>query len=114
MGSALKAINKCLTLDKVNPKETNPALLGPLRPAVNKLPFRLTEIPFFDTSYMCDPLTGQVVSVQDMDSDEEWDAPLRRTMNVSSHIMTSSYEHDAPKGRQITSIAERWNENGPR
>lgn len=90
----LKANNDCLILDKIDAKETNPALLGPKRQAVNKLPFRLDEIPFFDTSYMCDPLTGSVVNMIDEDSDgEEWDAPLRRTINVSAQILdaTKSY-----------------------
>lgn len=79
-------------MEKIDSNETNPALLGPLRPSVNKLPFRLNEIPFFDTSYMCDPLTGNVVKVLNEDSDQDnWDAPLQRTANVSSQIINSTH-----------------------
>lgn len=112
---AIRSANKCLLLEKINPQETNPALLGPLRPAVSKLPFRLDEIPFFDTSYMCDPLTGSVVTVQDADSEnEEWDAPLRRNINVSSHILTSSYSIDETNEIPLASIQECSNEYEPR
>lgn len=111
----MKTVNKCLLLEKVDPQETNPALLGPLRPAVSKLPFRLNEVPFFDTSYMCDPLTGNVLTVHDADSDnEEWDAPLRRTVNISSHILTASHSFDEPKDSTLNSIDECWNEKEPR
>lgn len=87
----MKSINSCMLLEKVDPKEINPALLGPLRPAVNKLPFRLDEIPFFDTSYMCDPLSGHVPEPMDGGSEHEsWDAPLRRSNNISSLILQST------------------------
>lgn len=109
----MKTINKCLLLEKIDQHETNPALLGPLRPAVSKLPFRLNEIPFFDTSYMCDPLTGQVLTVIDADSDnEEWDAPLRRSVNISSHILTASHSFDGKPS--LASINESYNEWNPR
>lgn len=62
---------------------------------------------------MCDPLTGQVLNVLDADSDnEEWDAPLRRTVNVSSHIFTASNSHGY--GEPLALIDECFNENGPR
>lgn len=78
-----------MSLEKVDPKETNPALLGNARQPVRKIPFNLDDISFFDTSYMCDPLTGHSMG-DDNDSDQEdWDAPLRRTTNVSSHILDS-------------------------
>lgn len=80
-----------MVLDKIDEREKNPSLLGSVRLAVRRLPFRLDEIPFYDTSYMCDPMNGQANSAPDEDSDQEdWDAPLRRTMNISSHILNSS------------------------
>lgn len=88
--SKLKANNKCMLLDKIDERERNPALLGSARQAVRKLPFRLDEIPFYDTSYMCDPINGRTKSLPDEESDQEdWDTPLRRTTNVSSHITKS-------------------------
>lgn len=79
-----------MVLEKVDPRETNPALLGSLRQPVRKLPFRLNEIPFYDTMYMCDPVTGQSLDLGDDSDQEDWDAPLRRTVNVSSHIIDAS------------------------
>lgn len=94
--AALKINNECILLEKIDPKETNPALLGPKRPTVNKLPFRLNDIPFFDTSYLCDPLSGATINVLDEDSDnEEWDAPLKRTINVSSQILQSAKSYES-------------------
>lgn len=87
----LKSTNECMVLDKINEREKNPSLLGSVRQAVRKIPFRLDEIPFYDTSYMCDPINGQTKSAPDEDSDQEdWDAPLRRTVNISSHITYST------------------------
>lgn len=101
--SSLKASKECILLEKIDPKETNPALLGPRRPAVNKLPFRLNEIPFFDTSYLCDPLSGAPINVQDDDSDnEEWDAPLRRTINVSSQILEAAKAYEVPDADAVS------------
>lgn len=108
--SSLKANNECLLLEKVDSNETNPALLGPVPQAVKKLPFRLDEIPFFDTSYMCDPLTGNVVSLLDEDSDqEEWDAPLRRTINVSSQILNAT-QNNPQSFEGIATYEERMQE----
>lgn len=79
-----------MTLDKIDPRETNPALLGAVKMPVRKLPFRLDEIPFYDTNYMCDPLTGATMHNLDDSDQEDWDAPLRRTQNISTHIISSS------------------------
>lgn len=79
-----------MELSKVDAKETNASLLGTVRQTVRKIPFSLDELSFFDTSYMCDPLTGKSLTTPDDDSDQEdWDAPLRRSVNVSSHILNS-------------------------
>lgn len=78
-----------MALEKIDPRETNPGLLGAVPQPVRKLPFRLNEIPFYDTTYMCDPATGQSLDPEDSDQ-EDWDAPLRRTTNISLHIINSS------------------------
>lgn len=100
-----------MLLEKVDPKEINPALLGPLRQVVNKLPFRLNEIPYYDTSYMCDPMSGFVPDVFDADSEHEsWDAPLRRSNNVSSQIIKSTQEctckHIVPRSEPIERLPQ--------
>jgi myosin III len=63
---------------------------SPLRRAVWKIPFRLDEIPFFDTRFLCE--TAQVTHFTTFDEEmEPWDAPLRRRANVSSHISYNLY-----------------------
>lgn len=86
----MRVYNECMMLEKIDPRETNRALLGAARQPVRKLPFRLNEIPFYDTSFMCDPITGQSLDPADDSDQEDWDAPLRRTANVSTHIIQSS------------------------
>lgn len=78
-----------MMLEKVDPREANSGLLGAARQPIRKLPFRLDEIPFYDTNYMCDPNTGRSSDLED-ESDDDWDAPLRRNVNVSSHIINAS------------------------
>lgn len=92
MMSALQQTNECILMDKIDPKETNPAHFGPIRPAVHKIPFRFADIPYFDTMYMCDPVIGSYsTTVANCDSDQEsWDAPLRRTNTISSKITTAT------------------------
>lgn len=92
MISALQTTHDCIVLDKIDPKETNPAHLGPIRPAVHKIPFRFADIPYFDTMYMCDPIIGSYsTAIGNSDSDQEsWDAPLRRTQTISSKITTAT------------------------
>lgn len=86
----IRKYNECLMLEKVDPRETNPALLGSAQLPVRKLPFRLNEIPFYDTNYMCDPLSGAPLDTDEDPDNEDWDAPLRRTTNISTHIISSS------------------------
>lgn len=91
MVSALKITNTCTLLDKINAKETNPALLGPMPQTVHKLPFRLDDIPYFDTTYLCDPIIDNY-NGHSYDSDQEaWDAPLRRnTTTVAARITVAT------------------------
>lgn len=95
MVGKIKPLNELMPLEKIDPKETNPKLLGSAQQPVRKLPFRLNEIPFYDTNFMCDPLTGATLDLGDDSDNEEWDAPLRRTVNISTHILNSS---SAPSG----------------
>lgn len=90
MVGKIKPLNELMGLDKIDPRETNAKLLGSAQMPVRKLPFRLNEIPFYDTTFMCDPLTGAALDLGDDTDNEEWDAPLRRTVNVSTHILNSS------------------------
>lgn len=80
----LQANNSYMVLDRVDGSETNPALLGPLRPGVNKIPFSLDDLPYFDTNFMCDPVAH--LKCGDYDDEEVWDAPLKRAPNVSTSI----------------------------
>jgi myosin-3 len=62
-----------------------------MRRAVWKIPFRLDEIPFFDTKYLCD--TSQMTNFTQFEDDvEPWDAPLRRRKTVSTHIHQNLYQ----------------------
>lgn len=90
--SRIKPTNVAMDLDKIDSRETNPALLGPMKQPVRKLPFRLSDLEFYDSTYICDPLTGKGLPTFDDDGsdNEDWDAPLRRTKNVSSHIINTS------------------------
>lgn len=92
MVNELQTKNGCILLDKIDPKETNPAHLGPIRAAVRKIPFRFADIPYFDTMYLCDPMAVSYSSAAvNSDSDQEpWDAPLRRTNTISSKITTAT------------------------
>ena len=62
-----------------------PVNFSPIRRAVWKIPFRLDEIPYFDTKFLCD--TTQITNFTAYEEESEaWDAPLRRRKNVSTHI----------------------------
>lgn len=87
--SAQQATNTCLLLEKIDPKETNPALLGPYPQTVHKLPFRLEDIPYFDTTYLCDPVDRFYAGATDSDH-ESWDAPLQRSSTIASKITTAT------------------------
>lgn len=57
------------------------------------MPFRLDEIPFFDTSFMCDP--AQITNFTSYEEEvEPWDAPLRRRNNVSYQISSQMRHND--------------------
>ncbi|XP_046961728.1 neither inactivation nor afterpotential protein C isoform X1 [Vanessa cardui] len=77
---ALNNTNSPISLDRVDPHAKQKTFLGSGPPTVWKLPFRMDEIQFFDTSHMCDPSmksTDTFASPYDSDS-EQWDEPLKR------------------------------------
>lgn len=81
-------------LDRVNPKEFQKEMLGMIRPTVLKIPYRYDLLPFFNTTYMCDPQQGDAYVKYDSD-EENWDAPLRRRKTTSADIARSAYMRDS-------------------
>jgi hypothetical protein len=67
-----------------------PPIHRPIRRAVWKIPFRLDEIPYFDTRFLYD--MNQVTNFTAYEEDfEAWDAPLQRRTTVSTHISSHLY-----------------------
>nr|CAD7456020.1 unnamed protein product [Timema tahoe] len=60
--SGLQASNVEVILERIDPGGRASLVLPKKRQSVWKLPFRLDDLPFFDTTFMCDPLaaTGYV------------------------------------------------------
>lgn len=54
----LDQINIEINIDVVDEKANCCSWIGDQKPAVLKVPFRLDEIPYYDTAYLCDPLTN--------------------------------------------------------
>ncbi|XP_021703004.1 neither inactivation nor afterpotential protein C [Aedes aegypti] len=82
--------SNCILLERIDPSQRSRALLGQPRPTVWKLRFRWDEIPFFDTTYMCDPSAASYMYTGNDSDTEDWDAPLRRRKNLSSDITRSA------------------------
>lgn len=87
--TSLTKTSHCVLMERIDPQQTNAELLGPAKMSVWKMPFRLDEIPYFDTSFLCDPDSIPKTGGYDSD-DESWDAPLHRRKNVSSRITAST------------------------
>lgn len=83
-------------MSKIDPQEINPALLGPMRPAVTKIPFQIDDIPYFDTTFMCDPMSHPAGRNRETDSDCDWDMPLQRNVNVSYQMLACSTQTQQP------------------
>lgn len=79
--------SQCLLIDRIDTNQKHSSLLGPMKPTVWKLPFRLDELPFFDTTYLCDPTMMNSNYVGQDSDDEDWDAPLRRRSTLSTDII---------------------------
>lgn len=79
-------------MNNINSNENNQGLFGTLPIPTKKLPFRLDEIPFYDTSFMCDPVNSLsrqsgVNQIVPIENEERWDAPLLNS-SLTSHIMS--------------------------
>nr|XP_022914379.1 neither inactivation nor afterpotential protein C [Onthophagus taurus] len=90
---SLQLVNKPIHLDCIERNAQVTAWLLEMQPPVLKLPFRLDDIPYFDTTYMCDPLSTVTVSTE---TEETWDTPFKWRDNVSSQI-TNSLNNDPNK-----------------
>lgn len=74
-------------------------MFRPIRRAVWKMPFRLDQIPFFNTSMMCEPADPTYFTTFE-EEHEPWDAPLRRRNNVSSQISNKLYHSPRRESHQ--------------
>lgn len=73
---------------------------SPMRRSVWKIPFRLDEIPYFDTKFLCD--TSQMTNFTQFEEYiEPWDAPLRRRKTVSAHIHQNLYEINSTRRESV-------------
>ncbi|KAL1381098.1 hypothetical protein pipiens_013709 [Culex pipiens pipiens] len=90
--------SNCIMTEKIDASQKNRALLGPVKPSVWKLRFRMDEIPFFDTTYMCDPSSVSYMYTGNDSDTEDWDAPLRRRKNVSSEITKAVQRNSEDNG----------------
>ncbi|XP_022116473.2 neither inactivation nor afterpotential protein C isoform X1 [Pieris rapae] len=76
--------NSSVLLERIDP-HARKEFLGTPRPTVWKLPFRLDEIQYFDTSHMCDPkVKSNDTFASQYDSDhEQWDEPFKHRFSSS-------------------------------
>ncbi|KAH8412845.1 hypothetical protein KR009_006225, partial [Drosophila setifemur] len=91
-------LNKCtraVPFERINMREVNSSQLGPLPVPMKKMPFRLDQIPFYDTQYMVDPANSiarqtfpNQLLTQHMEDDEAWDSPLQRNPSMTSCALT--------------------------
>ncbi|KAL0848932.1 hypothetical protein ABMA28_013327 [Loxostege sticticalis] len=94
MLEALLNTSTSVLLDRVDPQAKEAEFLGSTPPSVWKLPFRIDQLQYYDTSYMCDPTvksTDTFASQYDSDH-EQWDEPLKRRFGSAQTdpIKTSS------------------------
>ncbi|KAH8248818.1 hypothetical protein KR032_003465 [Drosophila birchii] len=91
-------LNKCtraVPFERINMREVNSSQLGPLPVPIKKMPFRLDQIPFYDTQYMVDPANSisrqtfpNQLLMQQQEEDEPWDSPLQRNPSMTSCALT--------------------------
>ncbi|XP_026756966.2 neither inactivation nor afterpotential protein C [Galleria mellonella] len=87
---ALLTTSTSVLLDRVNPQTKECDFLGSGPPTVWKLPFRIDQLQYYDTSYMCDPTakcTDTFASQYDSDH-EQWDEPLKRRFSSAQPEVT--------------------------
>ncbi|XP_067622470.1 neither inactivation nor afterpotential protein C isoform X4 [Eurosta solidaginis] len=89
-------INKCtrnVPFDRINIREVNSSQLGPLPIPTKKLPFRLDQIPFYDTQYMvnvANSISRQTCSnsIISYDDEERWDSPVQPNPSMTTCLLT--------------------------
>lgn len=91
--SAQNRILKGIPLTHINTNENNPGLFGTLPIPTKKLPFRLDEIPYYDTNFMCYPVNSLarqagVNQIPTVDDEESWDAPFQKSTSLNTHLMS--------------------------
>ncbi|KAM3962727.1 STKc_myosinIII_N_like and MYSc_Myo21 domain-containing protein ninaC [Aphomia sociella] len=82
---ALLTTSTSVLLDRVDPQAKESDFLGSGPPTVWKLPFRIDQLQYYDTSYMCDPsakCTDTFASQYDSDH-EQWDEPIKRRFSTA-------------------------------
>ncbi|XP_059059333.1 neither inactivation nor afterpotential protein C [Achroia grisella] len=82
---ALLTTSTSVLLDRVDPQAKECDFLGSGPQTVWKLPFRIDQLQYYDTSYMCDPCaksTDTFASQYDSDH-EQWDEPLKRRFSTT-------------------------------
>ncbi|XP_076271174.1 STKc_myosinIII_N_like and MYSc_Myo21 domain-containing protein ninaC isoform X1 [Rhynchophorus ferrugineus] len=107
-------------LDYVDGKAQVAGWLGVIRPAIVKTNFRLDEIPFFDTSKLCDPLTN---IRRNLESYENWDSPYQwrlhqvnnkdqmDVLEKDSHLTSIPYVRD--EGASLIELPSTSNDASP-
>ncbi|RVE54658.1 hypothetical protein evm_000779 [Chilo suppressalis] len=92
MLEALLNTSTSVLLDRVDPQAKEVEFLGSGPPSVWKLPFRIDQLQYYDTSYMCDP-TGKSTDTfaNQYDSDhEQWDEPLKRRFSSEQNDISKT------------------------
>lgn len=74
----VNTVSNCVLLEKINPREFQKEILGPVKLSCLKIPFRFDELPFFDTSHMCEDQM-----YHEEDDEWDWDVPMRRIRPAS-------------------------------
>ncbi|KAJ0181639.1 hypothetical protein K1T71_002361 [Dendrolimus kikuchii] len=79
-------------LDRVDPQAKEEVFLGSSPPSVWKLPFRIDQLQYYDTTYMCDPSAkSNDTFASQYDSDhEQWDDPLKRRFSAQPQTSKAS------------------------
>ncbi|ALC38813.1 ninaC [Drosophila busckii] len=95
MVAGLNKSTRAVPFERINTREVNSAQLGPMPVPIKKMPFRLDQIPFYDTQYMVDPANSisrqtfpNHLLLQQTEDDEPWDSPLQRNPSMTSCLLT--------------------------
>ncbi|XP_049948905.1 neither inactivation nor afterpotential protein C isoform X1 [Schistocerca serialis cubense] len=101
-------------LNHIDPGSRATIELGKPQPTVWKLPFRLADRNFFDTSFMCDPAAPMREDLFD-DDQESWDEPLRRDFlmygkkhvrDVQVQTCSSPFNEQHDYGNEANSLSQ--------